>query len=46
MKSFLRKTYNINFDKIVKLPGYDIENFVGYYGNSKYIIKSTYTRRI
>ena len=39
MKSFLRKTYNINFDKIVKLPGYDIENFVGYYGNSKYIIK-------
>ena len=39
MKSFLRKTYNINFDKILKLPGYDIENFVGYYGNSKYIIK-------
>ena len=39
MKSFLRKTYNINFDKILKLPGYDIENFVGYCGNSKYIIK-------
>jgi len=39
MKSFLRKTYNINFYKILKLPGYDIENFVGYCGNSKYIIK-------
>ena len=39
MKSFLKESYNIKFDRIDKLPGYDIENFVGSFNNSKYIIK-------
>ena len=47
MKSFLRETYNINFDKLVNLPGYDTENFLGSCNNSKYIIKKyPYTKHI
>ena len=47
MKSFLRETYNINFDKLVNLPGYDTENFLGSCDNSKYIIKKyPYTKHI
>ena len=47
MKSFLRETYNINFDKLVNLPGYDTENFLGSCYNSKYIIKKyPYTKHI
>ena len=47
MKSFLSETYNINFDKLVKLPGYDTENFLGSCDNSRYIIKKyPYTKHI
>tara|TARA_B100000614_G_scaffold81029_1_gene72565 strand:- start:164 stop:2398 length:2235 start_codon:yes stop_codon:yes gene_type:complete len=39
MKSFLRESYDIKFNKLTRLPGYDINNYLGTCNNSKYIIK-------